>query len=130
LRTALVEAHDRALAPLSLTVNQAAILYSCSRGEGATPGRLAELYGLEASSITRTVQRLEKKGLITRVHSRTDRRQVMLRLTAKGNASLQRALPIAAQVAAAAWKGVTDREKKVLKTIVEKVLKNLEHVAP
>ena len=126
----MIEAHDRALAHLNLTIIQAAILYSCSRGEGSTPAKLAEIYGLEASSITRTVQRLEKKGLITRIHSDADRRQVILRLTGKGKAILNQALPIAGGVAMSAWKGVTEKERQLFKTIVEKVLKNLQHGAP
>lgn len=122
---ALEDAHDRALAPLGLTTGQGILLLSCELGEARTPAELARIYGLEASSITRMIERLERKGLLTRAHSRADRRQVLLKVTPRGRRLLRKGLPVAAAVARRAWRDVTAQERKALRRILSKVLSSL-----
>jgi DNA-binding MarR family transcriptional regulator len=121
---------DRALARIGLTARQALILLSCDLEEASTAVELAELYGLEVSSITRLVDRLEKKRLMERTRSRTDRRKTILNLTPRGKVALRDAVRIATPNAVAMWKGVSEKERKVLATIVNKVLKNLDQMGP
>src|SRR5579864_3501480 len=124
------EVQDRALAPIGLTARQGLVLLSCDLEEANTAAQLASLYGLEASSITRLVDRLEKKRLIERTRSRSDRRKTILSLTARGKAVLQRAVKIAGPIATATWKSVTEEERKKLIAIITKVLKNLNQMDP
>ena len=126
----LTEAHDHALAPTGLTTKQASILLSCELQEANTPVDLASLHGLEVSSITRMVERLERKGLLKCTRSREDRRQVIVQITAKGRNALHQAVPIASHVARHAWKGVTKKERVVLERIVARVMSNLDHRGP
>src|SRR5690242_2056680 len=126
----IYEVQDRALAQIGLTARQALILLSCDLEEANTAAELASLYGLEASSITRLVDRLEKKHLIERTRSRSDRRKAILALTSRGKAVLQRAVKIAGPIAIATWKGVTEDERKTLVAIVTKVLDNLKQMGP
>lgn len=121
---------DRALAPIGLTCRQALILLSCDLGEAGTAAEMAALYGLEVSSITRLVDRLEKKRLIARTRSRVDRRKSMLRLTRSGKTALKEAVRIATPKAVAMWKGVNDKERRMLAAVVRKVLKNLNEIGP
>jgi DNA-binding MarR family transcriptional regulator len=124
----IYEVQDRALAQIGLTARQALILLSCDLEEANTAAELAALYGLEASSITRLVDRLEKKLLIERTRSRSDRRKAILVLTRKGKAALQRAVRIAGPIAIVTWKGVTDQERKTLAAIVTRVQNNLSRM--
>src|SRR5579859_5361682 len=124
------EVQDRALAAIGLTARQALILLSCDLGEAGTLAELAELYGLEPSSITRLVDRLEKKRLMERRRSREDRRKTILSLTPRGKAALQRAVRIAAPIAIATWQGVTEKERKTLTTVIQKVLDNVKKMGP
>jgi DNA-binding MarR family transcriptional regulator len=124
------EVQDRALAPIGLTARQGLILLSCDLEEANTAAELASLYGLEASSITRLVDRLEKKRLIERTRSRSDRRKTILALTARGKAVLQRAVKIAVPIARTTWNGVTEKERKTLAAIITKVLNNLKQMGP
>jgi len=126
----IYEVQDRALAQIGLTTRQALILLSCDLEEANTAAELAALYGLEASSITRLVDRLEKKRLIERTRSRSDRRKAILVLTPKGKSALQRAVRIAGPIAIATWKGVTGQQRKTLAAIVSKVLNNLKQMGP
>lgn len=126
--SALLEAHDKALAPLGLTSRQGVVLMNCARHEANTPAELAVFNGLDISSMSRMLDRLEKKGLLTRSRSKTDRRKVFVELTPKGQAFLRKGIPVAARVAIGAWRGVTKQEKRVLRNIVYKILCNLGHV--
>lgn len=57
----------------------------CQRGE--MPQReLQELLGIQAGSMSEIAAKLEDKGLITRVHSKEDRRKVSLSITEQGRA--------------------------------------------
>lgn len=73
------------------------------------------------------VDRLEKKGLLTRTRSDKDRRQVILRITPKGRAMVRKGIPVARRVALEAWRGVTEQERNALRSIVDKILRNLGH---
>ena len=125
---ALLEAHDKALAQFGVTSRQGIALMNCARGEANTPVELAMLNGLDVSSMSRMLDRLEKKGLLKRSRTAEDRRKVIVRPTAKARALVRKATPVAARVAAAAWRGVTQRERQTLREIVRKILGNLGHV--
>src|ERR1043166_3024571 len=118
------EVQARAVSAIGLTTRQGLILLSCDLEEATTAAELADLYGLEASSITRLVDRLEKKRLIERTRSRSDRRKAILVLTRKGKAALQHAVKIAGPIAITTWKGVTEDERKTLVALVTKEIKN------
>jgi DNA-binding MarR family transcriptional regulator len=126
--SALLEAHDKALAPFGLTSRQGVVLMNCARGEANTPVELAVFNGLDVSSMSRMLDRLEKKGLLRRLRTGADRRKVNVQLTAKGRALVRKATPVAARVAVDAWRGVTERERQILRNIVHKILGNLGHV--
>lgn len=126
----IYEVQDRALARIGLTARQGLILLSCDLEEANTAAELASLYGLEASSITRLVDRLEKKRLIERTRSRSDRRKAILGLTPAGKTALRRSVKIAGPIARTTWKGVTEEERKTLAAIVTKVLTNLKQTGP
>jgi DNA-binding MarR family transcriptional regulator len=50
-----------------------------------TAGQLATATGLRAAATTALIDRLTRKGLVERVTSDADRRQVIVRMTAKGS---------------------------------------------
>lgn len=124
---ALLAAHDEALGPFGITVYQGSVLLNVARQEANTPAALAALNGLDISTMSRMIDRLEKKGLLTRAHSTKDRRQVLVRITPKGRAIVRKGLPVAQRVALRAWRGVTEQERQAFRSLVQKVLTNLGH---
>jgi DNA-binding MarR family transcriptional regulator len=128
LLSALLAVHDKALAPFGLTSRQGMVLLNCARREANTPVELAFFNGLDVSSMSRMLDRLEKKGVVTRSRSGTDRRKVMVELTPKGVALVKKAIPLSAEIAKDAWRNVTKREKQILRNIVYKVLGNTGHL--
>jgi DNA-binding MarR family transcriptional regulator len=53
-------------------------------GGAVSPTRLAEIVVRTTGGMTKTIDRLERHGLVTRTPDPTDRRGVLVRLTAKG----------------------------------------------
>lgn len=127
IMAALLQAHDKALAPLGLSAREAMVLANCARGEANTPGALAWFNGLDVSTMTRMLDRLEKKGLIKRSRSRGDRRKVLVTLTSRGRGLFRKGVPIAAEVAQKAWRGVAKKEIHMIRAVYDKVIRNLGH---
>ncbi len=69
-----------------LTVPQLHTLLALGDTPRPTPAVVALLAGLSRPSMTNVLDHLERKGLLERRHSRNDRRQVELVLTARGEA--------------------------------------------
>lgn len=67
--------------------------------DGMTIGAIGDRLSLETSTLTPLLKRLENIGLIDRVRSKHDERQVVVTLTAKGDEMRERAqcLPMAFQ---------------------------------
>jgi DNA-binding MarR family transcriptional regulator len=59
-------------------------------GAPRTNGELAELAGISAPTATRMIDGLLQRGLVTRVEDPTDRRAVVISLSAAGRAAVER----------------------------------------
>ncbi len=68
--------------PYSLT--EARILFELGQGNQVTASRLGRELGLDAGYLSRILARLEQQGLLEKVRSETDGRQLLLSLTAEG----------------------------------------------
>ena len=84
-----VRSHIRATATgtFDITVEQFHVLRYVRRGNGSM-SELATAKNISRPAISQAVDVLVKKGLLTRIHSTTDRRYVELELTDEGNALL------------------------------------------
>src|SRR4051812_40091212 len=79
----------RAQAGQSLSVTQLAALGAVLRHGALTPGELAEHEKVQPPSMTRVIAALEEQELLTRSPHPTDRRQVILSVTEKGEKLLK-----------------------------------------
>ncbi len=68
--------------PYSLT--EARILFELGQGNQVTASRLGRELGLDAGYLSRILTRLEQQGLLEKVRSEIDGRQLLLSLTAEG----------------------------------------------
>ncbi len=69
---------------------QLAALAALDRHQAMTPGELAEHEKVQPPSMTRVIAVLEERNLIQRAAHPTDRRQVVLTVTAEGRALVNR----------------------------------------
>jgi DNA-binding MarR family transcriptional regulator len=74
----------------SLSDIQLAALAALDRHEAMTPGELAEHEKVQPPSMTRVIAVLEERKLVRRAPHATDRRQVLLTVTAEGRALVNR----------------------------------------
>ncbi|MBU6420313.1 MAG: MarR family transcriptional regulator [Proteobacteria bacterium] len=75
-------------AALEITPAQLSILGAVARHGGRDQSAIAEEIGLDRATLASVVARLEAAGLIRRSVSRTDQRQKLVELTAKGKNTL------------------------------------------
>ena len=81
---AISRAYKPMLDALGLTYPQYLVLHALWEQDGRTVGAIAERLGLESSTVTPLVKRMEGIGLVTRARNPEDERQVQVGLTKRG----------------------------------------------
>ena len=84
--------YDKHLKPAGLKGTQFTLLNTIFMNPAASIGQLADLLGLDRTTLNRNLKPLERKGLI-RSGSGKDPRTRTLKLTKEGSTTLQNALP-------------------------------------
>lgn len=100
-------------------------LYGCANGS-STPGELCDFTSQGSTNMTRIGNALAARGLISRGTSRTDRRQVVIRITAAGRRFVQRLLPPMFPRVEAMFAGFSPRERRTLDRLLRKLAGNLD----
>jgi DNA-binding MarR family transcriptional regulator len=110
---AITQHYDRVLAPSGLRATQFTLLVALGRA-GAIPfTRLADVLGMDRTTLTRNLSPLERDGLLT-IRPGPDRRVKLVTITEKGREVLTRAIPlwqdaqrrITAGLGAGRWDGI------------------------
>jgi DNA-binding MarR family transcriptional regulator len=100
------------------------------RPEGLTVGEIADELAVEAPSITRTVQRMARQDLVEKHSHPTDARQVIVKLTAKGQA-LQKDVPqVMMLFEEQMLKDISEVERAFLMRLFKQMLNNMEDSPP
>lgn len=90
----LARRFDEALRPLGLTNQQFSLLMSLNRPQAPTIGVVAELLGMDRTTLTAALKPLERRGLATIDIDPADRRGRNILLTPDGEALLAQAVPL------------------------------------
>ncbi|MBX3567928.1 MAG: winged helix-turn-helix transcriptional regulator [Rhizobiaceae bacterium] len=103
---------DRLIAEagLGITPGDARTLSHAARAGSIRQTLLAERIGVEAMTVSSSLDRLEAQGLIVRSADPADRRAKLVRVTEAGEAMLARIAPLAARLRAGAGQGVSAEE--------------------
>jgi len=83
-------------------------------GHGVTVKEISEEIDMPYTNVTRTLDRLELKGVIRRKRGDDDRRQVIVRLTLEGSKMAQRLTAVREDLLTCLWSGLDDQEKRML----------------
>ena len=102
------------------------ILAALHRGDASTPAEVARFVGLDASAVTRLLDRLEEKGLLARRPNGSDRRSVMLELTAEGKELFPKLAACSKETKEKFLQGVTQEDAATLLRIIKKMLDNAD----
>ena len=124
--SALVVDFERAaLARRHLSIAMWRVLAALSNDGGQRQIDLAAKTSIDVSTLSRVVTRLVKMGLVTRIRSATNSREVVVRLTAKGVAVLAEAIPKAIAAERTAIAGVSAKDLAVLRRSLRRMYQNL-----
>ena len=116
---------DRMLSQHGLRLGQYQLLRMLWERDGRTPRELAERAGVEMPTVTRTVQRMIRDGLVRRVANPRDARSVHIFATRKGRAIAAVASRILEEGTETALAGFSARDRAHLIADLERVLANL-----
>ena len=111
----LIDIHSRKLVKYyGLTGPQLIVLQDISKNDEITPGHLANAVSLSQATVSGILERLEKRGLVSRRRSRSDRRRVLVRTTAKADQMLESGPPIMQTSFIEAFKDLQDWEQTMI----------------
>ena len=113
---------DRHLEPHGVTAQQFKVLVMIARFCAETPADICRMLNLDSGSMTRMLDRLEQKNLLSRARSEADRRQVRLVLTDEGKALSDLLPEIGAQAMNEMVGVLEDSELLALEKILTKIL--------
>ena len=88
----VTQLYEEALRPAGITGPQFTLLQALKLARGALQKQLAEILGIDSTTLTRNLALLEKRGWL-RAEPAPDRRAMRLGLTAAGERKYKQALP-------------------------------------
>jgi MarR family transcriptional regulator, multiple antibiotic resistance protein MarR len=123
-RASLLSGLDAELAPFGLNAMQYAVLKQLAEGSARTAADLCRYMYYDTGSMTRVLDRLEEKGLLTRERCREDRRVVFLRVAPAGRAQLPRLRAAGTRVLEDHLRGFGPAEVEALKRLLGRMIDN------
>lgn len=117
---------EHKVAPLSLTAMQWRPLLLIDHKEIDTPAELARYMHVDTGAMTRTLDRLEAKGFLTRQRSQDDRRVVKVLLTQAGKDVVGQILPVIAETLNIHLAGFSREEIQMLFGLLHRLILNGE----
>ena len=107
-----------------ISYSQILALISISDG-GVEMSTLSWDLALDNSTVTRLVNRLEKKNLVVRVPDQLDHRIKRVVLSNKGKKLFSEVIPVMELTRDQLRKGITEKEVELLRSVLSKIYKNL-----
>ncbi len=114
------------LKPFRITVPKWRVLAVLRERPNCTMNQMADFTTVDRTTLTRTLDQMEKSGLIERRSDQLDRRSVRLRLTRRGNETFNVIWPAVAEQSERSFKGVSGLELSGLLTVLHRMIRNLD----
>lgn len=127
VHTLLHRVIDHKAIPLGLTAMQWRPLLLIVHKEIDTPAELARFMHVDTGAMTRTLDRLEAKGFLTRQRCLEDRRVVKITLTPAGKDVIEDILPVIADTLNLHLEGFSRDEIQMLFGLLHRLILNGEH---
>lgn len=118
--------HSLGSCDVDITGDQFRLLTHLWKHDGIPQNALSQCAGRDRGSITRMVDILENKGIITRISDKNDRRINLIYLTKKGKEIKDKANNCATQVLSKATAGFTPEEVETFRALLCRSVKNLD----
>jgi DNA-binding MarR family transcriptional regulator len=129
LLTQICRAHRNLVASsldeIKVHVGQDHVLYRLAIDEGITQAQLAGTLGVDASTVTKTLARLERDGLVERRADSSDARALRVYLTAQGRGLVEPVIDIWTRAERRLVRNMSEAERLLLHRLLAEVLANL-----
>ncbi len=125
--------HDRiesAFAGHGFTLMQWIVLIYVRDGLARTATEIAREFRHDSGALTRVIDQLERRGLLARERSSTDRRVVNLTLTPKGHRTIEELLPVVVGQMNLALEPFTREEFEQMRGLMERLVRHLQALPP
>ncbi len=118
---------DKNLAEAGIDLNtlQMVLLKHVDMSEGVNQQTLTGHMFIDKTSMTRQIDALEKKNLVTRVPDKADRRQKMIYLTNQGKQILEPVIQVALKTQREATQGIGKQALETFKEVLRQIRANL-----
>jgi len=126
--TRLDDAEEAWLKPYQLSRSEfrTLMMLFSSPGQQTHPSELCQWAAQKPTNMTRIIDSLLKRGLVTRRPSDEDRRRIILEVTPEGDRLVRELLPMLRPKLQALFKGFTPDEHRQLTRLTEKLLGNID----
>ncbi len=125
----IATAFGEEMRPLGASLQIWRVLAALRERDGRRMGDLSATTSIEVSTLTRLVDQMEKKGLVTRRRDPDDARAVALFVTVAGKRLTRRILPIAERYEQVALKGFDAKEAEALREALRRLYANMEELS-
>lgn len=109
-----------------ITMRQVQVLACLAFSEELMQSDLAEMIGVEASTLVRIIDRMERDGWVARFPAKDDRRKKMIRATKKVKPIWNTIVESGEKNESDATKGIPAKDLKVVRKTLERMLANLQ----
>ncbi|HEU5443498.1 MAG TPA: MarR family transcriptional regulator [Steroidobacteraceae bacterium] len=123
-RSSLLTSFDTELEPFGVTGAQFEVLKNLARSDNETAASLCRALHYDTGSMTRMLDRLQEKRLVTRERDTSDRRLVFLRLTDTGESLIPKIRPALRRALRRHLAGLTPGEVSSLKRYLGRIIEN------
>lgn len=123
-RGALLSSFDTELEPFGVTGAQFEVLKNLARSSSETAASLCRALHYDTGSMTRMLDRLQRKGLVSRERATGDRRLVFLRLTHAGESLIPKIRPALRRALRRHLAGFAPGEVASLKRYLGRIIAN------
>ncbi|MFN8261233.1 MAG: MarR family transcriptional regulator [Chitinophagales bacterium] len=109
-----------------ITVDQWVVLLELYQHNTQSQVDLCEHCAKDAPTITRIIELLVKKELISREECKEDRRKFNVSLSKKGKALIQKLLPVVVEFRKKGWNNLTEKDIQHIERITKRIKENLK----
>jgi MarR family transcriptional regulator, organic hydroperoxide resistance regulator len=123
--SALVARYEVELKRYGLSIAMWRVMVALSHGGSQRQIDIAEMTSIDVSTLSRLVTRMTRMGIVSRTRSDTNNREVIVELTAKGRAQLNRLIPIGRGLEQQAVAGLPSADLAATRAALRHMYENL-----
>lgn len=115
-----------AIEGIDISTEQWSVLACLWKKDKVTQQTLCSITSKDKPSMTRLIDKLEKRNLVTRVSDHNDRRINLIHLTDAGSALQKKATELVQKIVTKTLKNISDDEMNTARIVLKKIMANLE----